>query len=187
MIGYRQTLLALSILITLPAQAQLKQNDFTRRENQLSERSFSVRKIELKANTLISGKRYTAAWLSKPRAVLQEKKAPVVLAERRPKKMFGKKTHSYPVHRFKVIKPGRRLAIFKKVSRVFRPVQSGKFAKAPLLILKSRSRPRESERVALSLQDMNRYVFRPERSSQPGLPVQRAGSGKSVAAKRDQP
>ncbi len=180
MIGSRQTLLALSVLAALPVQAQLKQNDFTRRENQLSERRFSVQKIDLKANTRISGKRYTAARLSKKKSVLQGKKAPVGLAEMRPKKIIGKKARSYPVHRFKVIKPGKRPAGLVKAIRVIRPVQAGKFAKAPVVTLKSRSRSRENKHVSLSLQDMNRYVFRRERSSRPGLPVQKAGSGKSV-------
>ncbi len=182
MIGARQTLLALSILITLPAQAQLKQNDFTLRENQLSEMRFSVQKIDLHANTSISGKRYITAQLPKPKSVIQEKKSPVVLAELRSKKMFGKKTNIHPVRRFKIIKPRNRPGIIEKKNRVIRPVQSGKFAKDPLAILKSRSRPRKSKQVALSLQDINRYVFRREHSSKPGLPVHRAGSGKSVGA-----
>ena len=179
MIGARQTLLALSILTALPVQAQLKQIDFTRRENQLSEKRFSVQQIDLKANTRISGKRYIAAQVSKPRSVLQGKKAPVVLADRRHKKMIGKKTRSYPVHRFKVIKPGSHSAISVMTSRVIRPVQSGKFAKAPVVTSKTKSKSRESKRVTLSLQDMNRYVFRREHSSRPGLPVQKVGSGRN--------
>ena len=184
MIGSRQTLLALSVLTALPVQAQLKQNDYTRRENQLSVRRFSVQKIDLKANTRISGNRYTAARLSKPKSVLQGKKAPVGLAESRQKKLISKKTRSHPVRRFKIIKPGKRTAIFEKTNRVIRPVQSGKFAKAPVVTSKSKSRSRESKHVALSLQDMNRYVFRRERSSRPGLPVQKAGSGRFAGKKR---
>ena len=183
MIGARKTLLALSVLVALPVQAQLKQIDFTRRENQLSERSFSVQQIDLKANTRISGKRYTAARISKKKSVLQWKKAPIVLAESRPKNLIGKKTRSYPIRRFKVIKPGRHPAISIKTSRFIRPVRSGKFAKAPVFTLKSKKWSRESKRVTLSLQDMNRYVFRKEHSSRPGLPVQKAGSGRHASKK----
>lgn len=178
--------LCLVCVLPLVAHAQIKDNDLSRMNQNLRGQDFAIEKTEMQRNQSISMNPLNMQRWENTGGMFERTVAPL---EMRPSWEDQSARMSYdivnfPMKEFEHLNMLEKRANMPNLDQMREIVMVSRYNKANVYELPELLTNYTDMVDEISMQELNRFQFRRNHSTDPGIPVQRAGSGDSANAPR---
>jgi hypothetical protein len=186
---------SLALPTSLPADSPVAPISPDKRANRLEDKRFERRTLEPRRNQRFQGQRFDITEWDKRFSSLGTRRAPGVQPRKQTQNARERAQFRIPKIREIEIREKKITGLIGEDARLADPAEAQepslaeRFQGTPVVVMDLQAAAFREKTKDLSLQDINRYQFRRNRSSEPGLPVTEAGTekGRGSSSTADRP